>query len=658
MFLTLPRASLVAVALATSSVSHAATELAPVTAAASRLPGIVEQLPVGTLTLTQDDIRNSTATNLADLLDSIAGVETRRLFGLNGSRASVDMLGFGPTGNDNVLVLLNGRRINAPDLSELNLSLVPRSAIERIEVLPGAGSVLYGEGATGGVINIVTRDEYQDGGGAILRGGDYDTLGGSVWASTGQDDISLMASAESLDSLGYRDNNEIRQRSGFLDLRRNGEGLDWNLTLVTNDERIGLPGPRGQSPGNNDLEEDPTGTSSPSDWAREDGYSIMPGLAFDLSKQVRFNLDLSSRERNRSAYYQNFFYYEESELKSWSVSPRLTALLETGPVFHTLTLGSDILDDKLLRPSSSSPATISDPSYQKNVRRDESSQYIHDVMQLGEQWSVTLGARQTTLETRSYTFFAPNFESEFEKRDTLEMYQAGLQFRPQPELAIFLNGEKSARLPNADEVASGNPEPLEPQTGKLVTTGMRWGSEGQRSTLTLWYGKFKDEILFLQSTPFCCNVNLDDQTRRRGVTLNSRFRLDDSLWLTVNASRQEARFAEGALRGNDLPLVPKVTAYAQFDWQATGWLTASLSRRYVGERRLDGDLDNSSDRLDAYDWTDLVLRGERGNWHASAGVYNLEDALVYDSGIETGPDSFSAYPLPDRHFMAEIGVQW
>ena len=287
-----------------------------------------------------------------------------------------------------------------------------------------------------------------------------------------------------------------------------------------------------------------------------------------------------------------------------------------------------------------------------------------DVILIGERWNLTLGARQSHLETDTYTYFAafPPFPASFsrtDRTDRLEMYQAGIQFNPVPQLALFLNGEKSARFPNADEVASGNPEPLIPQTDKVLTAGMRWQQAAQQSTLTTWYGKFDDEILYLDNgSGFCCNTNLEDQTRRQGVSLNTRFELDSDLWLTLNGSWQEATFAEGDLRGNDLPQIPEYSAFGQFDWQALNWLRATLAHRYVGERRLQGDLDNNASMQESYTWTDLVLAAKHGPWSSRIGVYNLEDNVVSDTGFDLGVGGYNGYPLPDRHVMAEIGVQW
>ena len=59
--------------------------------------------------------------------------------------------------HQNLVVLLDGQRLNENELTGIKWSSIPINSIERIEIMRGAGAVLYGAGATGGVINIITR---------------------------------------------------------------------------------------------------------------------------------------------------------------------------------------------------------------------------------------------------------------------------------------------------------------------------------------------------------------------------------------------------------------------------------------------------------------------------------------------------------------------
>ena len=111
------------------------------------------------------EITDSTAQDIPHALGQLHGVHNRDLYGnTSGVRATVDLRGFGAVATQNSLVLLDGRRLTDVDLAAVDFSNIPMSSIKHIEVIRGnAGSVLYGDGAVGGVINIVTKSPaFQD----------------------------------------------------------------------------------------------------------------------------------------------------------------------------------------------------------------------------------------------------------------------------------------------------------------------------------------------------------------------------------------------------------------------------------------------------------------------------------------------------------------
>src|SRR6187549_2103921 len=122
---------------------------------------------VGTSTsiITSQDIESSPAQNLPDILSQQVGVQVQHLLSsTNGSRDAVDLRGFGAFAQSNTLILVNGRRYQDFDLQGFDFSSIPLNSIERIEVTRGnSGTVLYGDGAIGGVINIVTKTQNTQG---------------------------------------------------------------------------------------------------------------------------------------------------------------------------------------------------------------------------------------------------------------------------------------------------------------------------------------------------------------------------------------------------------------------------------------------------------------------------------------------------------------
>lgn len=625
----------------------------------------VTKLPVGAIVITRSMIRSSAATNTAELLDSVAGINVRRDYGIAGSSTDIDLLGFGARGNDNTLVLLNGRRIHNIDNRRLNLSNIALSAIERIEILPGSGSVLYGEGAAAGTINIITLHEKNDNNdgenagkttnninaSASATGGEYNTTGGDVQTSFQRNNSYGSASWHAFDSDGFRHNNAIRQRSGAADIHQDFGYNRLYLSVIAAEQRTGLPGNRNVVPGSlNQFKQDPDGTNTPNDWEQQEQLQLMPGMELRLQPNLYFSLDgnFSSADKQRFIEANN---YTDAEINRHSINPRIHGTLAVGLSVHQWTLGYDHENLSADTEAAASPSSPSASLSQGDRRRD--AWYLQDVISFSEQVSITLGARQSHFDTR-YRSAVMNERIE----DQVEMFQTGVQFRPVPQFALFANAERSARLANFDELSNAVGM-LKPQTGVLVSSGASWTRGTQHSVLTLWRGKFEDELMFDPVAGPLNNgatINLDDKTLRQGLSLNSRWQLDEQLAITLNGSLQKAQFHDGANRGNNIPLVPHKTAYIQADWQAQPWLQLTLSQRYVGSRKLDTDNGNNFASLSPYTWTDLSTTFSYRKAWLKLGLYNLTDTLVTDYGLSTGAGNYETLPLPDRHVLATFGM--
>ena len=96
------------------------------------------------------------------ILDQASGIKNRSIYGYNssGSKSTIDIRGMGAQAKSNVLILVNGQRLNNIDMSEIDFPSIPKQSIDNIEIYKGnAASVLYGDGAIGGAINIITNPE-------------------------------------------------------------------------------------------------------------------------------------------------------------------------------------------------------------------------------------------------------------------------------------------------------------------------------------------------------------------------------------------------------------------------------------------------------------------------------------------------------------------
>ena len=125
---------------------------------ATRYPKRLDSIPANVSVITAEEIEQSVARTIPDLLRSQAGLHVTDIAG-NRASYSVDIRGFGETAALNTLVLVDGRRINSADLSGTDWTTMPLDRVDRIEIIRGARSgVIYGDNASGGVINIITHE--------------------------------------------------------------------------------------------------------------------------------------------------------------------------------------------------------------------------------------------------------------------------------------------------------------------------------------------------------------------------------------------------------------------------------------------------------------------------------------------------------------------
>lgn len=115
--------------------------------------------------ITREDLVTSGITNMGDILQeipSVAGAATNTAINNGGSGAiRVSLRGLG---SSRTLVLLNGRRIVASGTgadASVDLSTIPTAIVKRVEVLKDGASAIYGSDAIGGVVNIITRDDFE-----------------------------------------------------------------------------------------------------------------------------------------------------------------------------------------------------------------------------------------------------------------------------------------------------------------------------------------------------------------------------------------------------------------------------------------------------------------------------------------------------------------
>jgi vitamin B12 transporter len=138
---------------ATISTVQAQTNLEPVVVIASGFEQPLSKVLPSTSVITRSDLDRTQAKTLVEALQGEAGFE----FGRNGGPGTTTSLFLRGADSKNIVVMIDGVRSQTDNLGSLQLTDIPLSTVERIEILRGNAGALYGESAIGGVINIITK---------------------------------------------------------------------------------------------------------------------------------------------------------------------------------------------------------------------------------------------------------------------------------------------------------------------------------------------------------------------------------------------------------------------------------------------------------------------------------------------------------------------
>lgn len=206
---------LLCVSVPLNAAETAASETIIVTATRTEIPLSDAIVPV--TVITREDIELSLATDLAELLRFQAGIDLGRSGG-PGQATSIFMRG---TESNHTLVLIDGIRINPGTLGGAAIQHISPEIIERIEIVKGARSALFGTDAIGGVINIITRrarDAYVE---TSVGVGSFNTSSAYVSAGNRSDSGEFGITLNWQDTDGYAPRVDSELKRGYDNLSVN-----------------------------------------------------------------------------------------------------------------------------------------------------------------------------------------------------------------------------------------------------------------------------------------------------------------------------------------------------------------------------------------------------------------------------------------------------
>ncbi len=637
-------------------------DLSRIVVTASRLAQMDYHLTSDVSVIGQEDIKTSSAGTVAGILQERLGLN---VYDKSSPKTSlVDIRGFNDTATMNVLVLVNGRKVNSIDLSGADYLQVPLAAIERIEVIRGAASVLYGDNAVGGVVNIITKEG--KGPLTVRMGSEYgsfDQRRADTEISGSQKDLSYYLYSSYADAKGYRVNSDVLNKD--YDSR-----FGWTLTdilkveLMTSwhEDDYGLPG------GLNDTELQTLGrrgSADDQDFGSTKDRNVHLRLDatpwpedLDLGHLV---FDLSYRNRDSYAEFAAYNFGTKRMIDTLGLNAKYTFNQEVLGHEVDFVTGVDLYDvDNDIWGSGSNSDDIT-------ISKNEFGAYVFGEFEVVTDTFINAGTRYQradySFDQRSGT---PNYEKQ--KADE-QVSMVGVKHEYAPGSNVHASVEQTFRFLATDEwydTWSGLNTGLDHQKGLQYEVGLK---HNLRDTTTIgitpYWIEIEDEIFFDPKSGFFGSNSNYDTTRRLGIELEQRTNLLKLVEVDVldrwevftSYIYQEPEFLKGANDGRQIPMVAnnQWTAGTSFGfWEHYGF---SVTGRYTGSRFAINDTLNETAKVKPNIVVDTKLSYRQPDYQVYVAVDNIFGEKYFSYVAKTvGSSVKDYYPAPERTFRVGASI--
>jgi outer membrane cobalamin receptor len=626
------------------------TTLEPVVVTASRVSEPQGQATVLVEVISRQQIEDSGAANITELLDQASGGLLTRQYGRLGVDASFDLGYLGGASAQRTLILVDGVRLNEIDDATVPWGQLPLDAIERVEIRKAAGGVLFGDRALGGVVNFITRRSDHTGSAQITLGS-FGTRIIGLHKNASHNGTEFQVSAQSAETDGYRRDAHQSLESGQFRIAQATALGTFSLAARVADEKGDRPAALSLA----DFHRDPRIASL-----------IAPGYFYRARREGE-SLDLTwsqvDRERNE---YASRISQERNQSTATFISPgyvgaptryqnrrngfeaRRASTFEYGRIIG----GIDHTDAR----------SRSNRAQRAQVDQISSSAYLQAELALGSQM-LSLGGRYQRIENRFMNTAASNRETSKESLNALSL--GGRTPLGAGQLRYSL--QSAFAFPTADQLYTYQAGwPYEPVDIFPGVRAMR-SNEAQVSyaVMASWASLeaglrrivVRDEIgekLNCVGEGISCNTNLYD-TSRHILFFGGRGILTSRLAWTVHADLVDTRIETGSFVGNAVPLVPRLSIKSGTALRASGGIYR-LMVSHRGDMVQSGDYSNEKFRIPTRTTFDLGYEYTREETRSSLAVWvrNLTDRSYFDFAAW---DGFSSGVAPADGRTLEIRLR-
>ncbi len=616
----------------------------------------------------QNKIKVSNADTVSEIVKEELGVN---IYDSSSAKTSVvDIRGFGDTATRNVLVLVNDRKVNSIDISGPDLMQVPLEAVERIEIVRGAGSVLYGDNAVGGVINIITKKgkgPLQTKAGGTY--GSYNTQSKDIEMSGEKGDLKYYFLTQNYSTHGYRSNSQLEANDYNLDTTYSWiDKLTIDLSGGWHEDDYGLPG------GLNATELLTFGRRGSSE---ENNYANAKDRFVKCAFKIKpwpedidwghFILDFSYRNRDTYAWFD----YASSGATATKRDID-TFGLTSKYIFNQQILGKEVnfvsgidfydITNDIVGGGSGLSESFDDLT----ISKEEWGIYSYAEYELFRNFYVNGGGRYQNAE---YTFDRRDTPFYDTKDPSDTVFMGGAKYEYAKGSNVHFNVQQTFRFLATDEwydTWAGLNTNLKQQRGIQYEIGWK---HNFRDTITFHVTPYwidnKDEIFFNPvSGLFGSNSNYD-KTRRVGIEMGQKsdllrlWTIDRAPWTKIefstNYTYQEPKFREGTFEDKFIPMAPNHQSNINLQVELWKKYFVSVNGSYIGSRFAVNDTLNVTPRIKPHYLLDAKIGMNLKNMECFFAINNLTDELYSTYVIKSASSTVKDYyPDPERNFLFGI----
>ncbi|MFH1846695.1 MAG: TonB-dependent receptor [Candidatus Omnitrophota bacterium] len=646
-------------------------ELEPIVVTPWRGKESISDVSRGITVITKQDIDNSGANYLPELLQHYTGISVADYFG-NPKGTVVDIRGFGESSNSNVLVLIDGRRTNQVDLSGVDWAQIDLNAVDRIEIVRGPSTVLYGDNAAAGVINIITKKGRKKQPEVVVgtEWGSYQYKKGFLEFGGASELMDYFFTYAYQDTSGYRSNNDYLANDCFGKITvYPADVLEVDISAGYHRDHYGMPGPLYP----HQLEaKGRRGTVYDDDRGFTSDYfaTFVPKFIVNMGNADAmlsfFNSYRDRRAKGLTVYTQGVSEYETAHhIKTYEFRPQFEIDLFLAGFENKIKMGTDYFfaEDSVL-----SGNRIGDNQDETDIKKQTLGMYIHDSFKLFDRVLCNAGFRG---EWADYKFSQTRLVSNEDSKSLRDAaFNAGVGYKYNDKAQVYFDFSRSYRLPNTEEYYQnkaiyfgteygGLNADIKHQKTNSYELGIRdVGLDLVDLNADIFLMEIRNEIYYDPST--WQNSNYKPETRHYGLELETVFNLlDGKVRPFAYWTLQKSYFKGGTYANNLVPFVPANKITAGVTVSPVKNLNWTVFFTYVGSRYKISDQKNIAPVLDDYTVFDTTIDYKYKDLKVWLAVKNLFNKEYNAYGVTNSTGTAETfYPAPERNLEVGASIEF